>query len=385
MQFKIIKFGTYLKPDMMVRFLIFIFITFFSLSSLKGANTEWLNSRGNSSLQGATNFEFPQKPNKKWVYKTESSFKSAPVINDGKIIVGATNGEMLCLDLKGNLIWKFNSGNSIEAPALIYNEVVYFGNLSGSLFAVNIKTGKKIWEYKTGNQIMGAPAFIDLGDKKIIAAGSYDFFLHGVNAFTGKEIWKYESDNYLNSSPAIENNKAVFGGCDGFLHIVDVKTGLLDSKVEVATYVASSPALIDNKAYVGDYSGGLTCIDLNKKKILWKYENKESDLPFLASPSVNNDKVILGSRDKFVYCFDRKTGKILWKKNSGSRVDASTVINKKHVLGVNMRGDLFLLDIQTGKNIWTYEIGTPVINTPAITEKGIVVACADGNIIFIGN
>ena len=370
---------------MTIRLIALISLLLGTLFTSSNQPSDWKNPRGNAQLQGATNVEFPKKIKKIWSYDAEGIFKSAPVVADGKIIVGSTNGDMLCLSLDGKLLWKFVSGNSIEAPAIIQNGIVYFGNLSGALFALDLKTGKKKWEYKTGNQIMGAPAYIEFGNQKIIAVGSYDFMLHGVNATTGKMLWTYESDNYLNSSPAVANGKAVFGGCDGFVHIVDLKTGKPESKVEVATYVASSPAIIENRAYVGDYSGGITCIDLSQKKILWKYENKESDLPFLASPSVIDKNLIIGSRDKFIYCFDLKNGKIIWKKNTGNRIEASTVVNKKQVLLVNMRGDLMLIDISDGKTVWTYELGTSVVNTPAVVEEGIVVAGSDGNVYFFND
>jgi outer membrane protein assembly factor BamB len=345
----------------------------------------WPNSRGNASMTGVTTASFPQKAKLKWSYDADGIFKSAPVISDGKIVVGSTNGDLLCLDMNGKLLWKFKTDNSIEAPALIQGGTVYTGNLSGTLVAIDLKTGTKKWEYKTDNQISGAPAYTELNGKKIITVGSYDYFLHGVDALTGKGLWKYESENYINGSPAISNGKAVFGGCDGFLHLVNLKDGKLDGKIQVATYVASSPAISENRAYVGDYDGGFSCFDLAQKKLVWKYENKEAAQPFISSPSISDDKIVIGSRDKFVYCFNKANGSILWKVNTGNRIDASTVVNKKQALVVNMRGDVMLLDLKTGKPVWTYELGVAVMNTPAVFEGAIVLAGSDGNIYFLSN
>ncbi|HNW49833.1 MAG TPA: PQQ-binding-like beta-propeller repeat protein [Prolixibacteraceae bacterium] len=363
---------------------IFIFISLLSsVVSFAQSPEECPNSRGNASLQGVTSASFPQKVKLKWSYDADGIFKSAPVISNGKIVVGSTNGDLLCLDFNGKLLWKFKTENGFEAPALIHDGTVYAGNLSGILYAIDLKSGTKKWEYKTENQIMGAPAFAELKGKKVIAAGSYDFFLHGVDAQTGKGLWKYESDNYLNSSPAISNDRAIFGGCDGFLHMVSLKDGSLVSKNQIATYVASSPAIDKNLAFVGDYDGGFSCIDLVQKKTIWKYENKESSQPFIASPSLADNKVVIGSRDKFVYCFNKDNGTICWKTNTGNRVEASTVVNKKQVLVANMRGDVMLLDLKTGKTVWTYELGVAVMNTPAVVEGAIVLAGNDGNIYFL--
>jgi len=364
-------------------FILFITLSVCLISTAQNQQS-WPNSRGNAQLQGYTTIEFPQKIKLKWTYDAEGIFKSAPVISEGKIVVASTSGEMLCLDFKGKLLWKFKTENSIEAPALIQDGMVYFGNLSGSLFALDLKTGTKKWEYKTENQIMGAPAFLAVNGKKILAVGSYDYYLHGIDASTGKGLWKYESDNFLNAAPALYDGKAVFGGCDGFLHLVNMKDGKPESKIEVATYVPSSPAISEGKAYIGDYDGGVTCIDLTTKKKLWNFKNPASDLPFIASPSIIDNKLIIGSRDKFLYCFDRKTGKQIWKKNTGNRVDASTVVNKKQVLMVNMRGDVMLLNLSDGSVVWTYELGVGITNTPAVVQNAIVVAASDGNVYFLG-
>lgn len=364
------------------KILLFLLLAFCKVLMAQTPNS-WSNYRGDVQLRGVTPVDFPQKIKRNWSFKAEGMFKSAPVVADGNIVIGSTSGNMYCVGFNGKQIWQFKAANSIEAPALIHDQVVYFGDLSGTFYALELKTGKKIWEYKTDNQIMGAPAFLNVEGRKILAVGSYDYYLHGVDALTGKGLWKYESDNFLNAAPALYTGKAIFGGCDGYLHLVNMKDGKSDSKIEVATYVPSSPAVAEGKAYIGDYDGGVTCIDMVTKKKVWTFKNPNSDLPFVASPSLVDDKVIIGSRDKFVYCFNRKTGELLWKKNTGSRVDASTVVNKKQVLAVNMRGDLMLLNLENGSLVWNYELGNGAMNTPAVVQNGIVVATSDGNLHFL--
>lgn len=363
-------------------FTLFFFLVAFYLFA-QNANT-WPNSRGNYNMTGYTSVNFPQNVKLKWKYNADGIFKSAPVISDGKIVVGSTSGTLYCLSMKGDSIWGFKTDNAIEAPALISDGVVYFGNLTGMLYALDLKTGNKIWSYKTDNQIMGAPTLFKTESRAILAVGSYDYYLHGIDAKTGKGLWKYESDNFLNSAPALFKGMAVFGGCDGFMHMVNISDGSSSGKVEVATYVASSPAIVDQRAYIGDYDGGFSCIDLNKKEIVWRYKNADNDLPFIASPSIVGDKILIGSRDKFMYCINRVSGELIWKKNTGSRIDASTVVNNKQVLLINMRGDLMLLNINDGSIVWNYELGTSAINAPAVVEGAIVIAGSDGYVYYLG-
>ena len=127
------------------------YLVFFVLIASLGANgqnsTSWNNFRGSQDLLGTTNVNFPDKPKKLWSFQVGDNIKSAAVIGEGKIIIGATDGVVYCLDLKGKLVWKYKTENSIEAPALILNGKVYVGNLDGSFYAIKLSDGKLIWKY----------------------------------------------------------------------------------------------------------------------------------------------------------------------------------------------------------------------------------------------
>ena len=344
----------------------------------------WNMFRGDQALTGTTVFDFPAKPEILWTFKIDDEIKSSPVSCNNKIITGAGDGYVYCLDLNGKLIWKFNSGNTIEAPALILEDNVYVGNLDGSLFSLNLNTGHKNWEYKTDNQISGSPNYWKIGENWYILVGSYDYNLHCVDARSGKLKWKYESDNFINGAPACQSGIAVFGGCDGFLHLVDINTGSLKEKIEVATYVAGSATLSGNYAFVGDYDGKFTCINLKDQKILWQWKDETTNLPFIASPSVLKERILIGNDNKYLYCLDKLTGNLIWKFNTGSRVEASTVVSINKVLTANMRGDLFILDVNNGGKLWSYEIGTPISGTPAVLKDKFIVATNDGYIYCFG-
>ena len=104
-------------------FILFGLIT--SVYANSQNSSSWNNFRGSQELLGITNINFPDKPRLLWSYQTGDNIKSAAVIADGKIVIGATDGLIYCLDFKGKLLWKYKTENSIEAPALILNGKVY--------------------------------------------------------------------------------------------------------------------------------------------------------------------------------------------------------------------------------------------------------------------
>ncbi|MCB8999669.1 MAG: PQQ-like beta-propeller repeat protein [Bacteroidales bacterium] len=94
-------------------------------------NTCWPNYRGNSQLTGISTAVLPKSPSLLWSFKADDSFKTSPVICKNTLVIGSTDGNVYGLTLDGNLKWKINTGNGIESPALIVNEIVYVGNLNG--------------------------------------------------------------------------------------------------------------------------------------------------------------------------------------------------------------------------------------------------------------
>ena len=367
-----------------MRILLLIFLVSISTGVFAQSPSDWNQYRGNKQLTGVSEEVIPSGIGIQWTYNTGSSIKASPVISHNKIIIGSTNGNLYCLDMEGNLLWKKQTGNAIEAPALILDQKVFVGNLDGTLFCLDLEKGNILWEYKTENQIMGAPNWYSNNRQTYILVGSYDFYLHCVNGANGEGVWKYELDNYLNSTVSIDNEMAVFGGCDRFLHIVHPKTGKATKKFEIASYIAGSPAMEENVAFLGDYDGGVTCVDMKQKKIRWSWNNEQNNLPFIASPAIYRDKMYITSRDKFIYCFNKTDGTLEWKKNSGFRIDASPLVTKSGLLVANMRGDLQLLNLYKGELLWNYELGSAISSNPAVYNNRIVLGADDGLIYCLG-
>jgi len=375
----------YLKGKYCVSVLYLVLTGFILLNSAYAQKEPcWNLFRGDQALTGTTLSELSAKPEILWTYKVEDEIKSSPVSCSGKIVFGAGDGFVYCLDQAGKLVWKFNSGNTVEAPALILEGNIYIGNLGGSLLSLSLNTGKKNWEYLTDNQISGSPNYWKSGNNLYLLVGSYDYNLHCVDARSGKNMWKYESNNFINGAAACLSGVAVFGGCDGYLHLVDITTGKLKDKIAVATYIAGSASLSGTSAFVGDYDGKFTCVDMNNQKIKWQWQDETTNLPFICSPSILKDRIIIGNDNKYVYCLDKSTGKLIWKFNTGSRVEASTVSSFNKVLVANMRGDLFILDVNSGKKLWSYETGTPISATPAVLRDKFIVAASDGTVYCFG-
>ena len=71
-----------------------------------------------------------------------------PVITEGKVYVGCTNGRFLALDAKtGEVKWEFEAGGAVLHTAGCSKGKVFFGTHDGCVYAVDTGTGKQIWKF----------------------------------------------------------------------------------------------------------------------------------------------------------------------------------------------------------------------------------------------
>jgi len=153
----------------------FLLLIISALGAISQPTDSWPIFRGDQNLKGVSKSTIPNSPKLLWKFTTGDNIKSAPVIANGKVVIGSTDGYVYCLDNNGKLLWKFETGNAIEASALIHENIVYIGNLDGTLYALDLNTGKKLWEYETDNQIIGSANWWKEGNTTSIVVGSYDY------------------------------------------------------------------------------------------------------------------------------------------------------------------------------------------------------------------
>ena len=155
---------------------------------------------------------------KKWDYPTSKSWVIAtPAVRDGVVYVGTSDSSrFMALDAKtGRLRFDFKAGAYVFSSAAIAGGLAYVGDHNGRLFAIDAKTGNKVWEFQTEaskndpykllnadgtlKQEAFAPVFGDFQDMYI-------------------DIYKFISVGAIMSSPVVDRGVVYFGSLDGNLY-----------------------------------------------------------------------------------------------------------------------------------------------------------------------
>ena len=199
---------------------------------------------------------------------------------------------------------------------------MYVGDLDGVVHAVDARTGKLRWTFKTEAEIHSSANIV--GDRLLI--GSYDEHLYRLSASTGALLWKLQTAGYVHSTPSIQENTVYVSGCDEHLRAIDIATGTQRFAVPLQNYTGASTAVIGNDAYVGTFGNEVLGVNLARKVVRWRYRHRAREMPFYSSAAIGSDRIVVGGRDRAVHGISRSNGRPLWTFQARGRVDSSPLI-----------------------------------------------------------
>ncbi len=332
---------------------------------------------------------------------------------------------------KARLVWEYEDHGDIGAGISADKKHLFTANTVGEVYALNLKTGKKAWTYKTGGKVYSTP----MVHQGVVVVGSSDQYIYGLDAKTGQLKWKIEAAKAVLGSPAVANGKAFIGGSEGVFWAIDVKTGkVVWSFRSVKGYVSTQPTLADGKVIFGSWSNGFYALNQQTGKLEWEWSNGHQNRMFSAAavyPVVANNRVFIVAPDRYMTAIDLQTGKTIWReKKDDYRVRESIGLSADHkmVYAKTMDGELIGVPVnsenmditwkakvrlpyelaptaiysdkkltfmpsdkglmtavlsKSGETAWQYKVSNGMINPPLVLKNKIVFSSMDGKIVML--
>jgi outer membrane protein assembly factor BamB len=273
-----------------------------------------------------------------WVYRTGRCTAATPAVADHIVYMSFLNkppcnatrsgidGEVVALDADtGKVRWKVNTAPTESSP-LVAGGLVYVGDWSGKVYALNAKSGRVVWTYQTGDKVKDGMAYA--GGR--VFFGSYDTHVYALNARTGKLVWKTGAQQRLGatgtfySTPAVAYGRVYIGATDGKMYSFGATSGKLRWSHGTGSYVYASPAVWNRTVYAGSYDGTFYAFDAATGDVRWKFKTAG---PISGSAVVINGVVYVACFGGRTYGLDARTGKVLWlfKRGRYAGVVADTV------------------------------------------------------------
>ncbi len=274
-------------------------------------------------------------------YTNDQPIETSPLVVNGYMFVTLPPNRVEALNAKtGALIWAYER----DVPAdlrlccgihnrglAVLGNTLYFGSLDAHLTALDIHTGRVVWDvqiadYKVGYSITGAPLALKNMIVTGVACGEFGArgFIDALDPATGKEIWRFYTIPQQ-GQPGAETwggNSAQTGGGPAWL------TGSYDPTNNVIYWPIGNPSPdYDGSARPGDnlYTNSVVALDADHGTLLWHFQFSPHDVfdwdaaqtLILFDGSINGkNRSLLAQADRngFFYLLDAQTGAFLLGK-----------------------------------------------------------------------
>lgn len=289
--------------------------------------------------------------------------------------------------------WKFETGGKVLANPVIDDNYIYFGSMDSVFYALDINSGKKIWEYKSQNAIHSMP----------LVYGEFVYFKSRSNVFaldkqSGELIWSFLQENdtlpeqldnwdYHSGSPAVFESDIYFGLNNGELIGFDLNNGRIKNRISDFDNAPVKSGLLvsDSLLFWGNWNGKVYCYNLVDNSFNWEFftYNKQQYPTFgqiISQLSISDSLLYFGSRNPEFQVININTGKKQWnyiEEHGGWISGDPLVLNDTVYVGGSDNHEMFAFNSTTGEKLWTYEFLNNNFSRPAAWKNYLLFTTGD--------
>lgn len=322
-----------------------------------------------------------------------------PTYYDNVVYAASRNGQVKAVDLlTGRDIWNSDLSNSsffrsntalFSGGVTADDKYVYVGSERAVVYALDRATGKLAWEKQVKGEVLARPVSSD-GTLIIHTANGY---LQGLKRDTGDELWEATFDVPTlslrgNSTPTISRGAAILGDDSGQISAFLVKDGQLiwqqrisdpsgSSEIAKLNDVDLTPVVEGNLVYATGYNGNITALDLSNGQIVWEHE-----LGTTHNFAVNQGKLFVVDQNDNVLSVLKKGGTEAWKKaDLLHRQLTDPVIYQNYIVVGDFEGYLYWLNMDNGDIVAMTQVSSSGLrSTPLVVDNKIIVQAKNGDI-----
>jgi len=345
-----------------------------------------------------------------------STDEITPLAHDGVVFIESGNTVEALDGAKGDLLWQYvrplpdqliNGRESTMRGLTIYQGKLYAPTADGHMIALDVKTGKLVWDHQVVVPLTGVYAHSNhdfrLDGAPIVARGkviigvslgitnpSGGCFIVGLDAQSGDEIWRFQTiarpgqpgGDSWNGAPVSQRFGAsvwTAGSYDPQRNLVYFGTG---NTYDVSTLL--QPHSQKGASNDGLYTESTVALDPDTGKLVWYYQHMNRDvwdldwafeqllitLPVRGKPT---DLVISGGKMAVFDAVDRSNGAYEFSKDLGLQTLVSAIDPKtgKKILNPAFEPQAnqseFICPDANGARNWpatSYDPGTHILYVP---------------------
>ncbi len=337
-----------------------------------------------------------------WQHDMMAGVWGSPIVVDGKVMLGNTDGELYVLEHGKSLkqLALNDMRDAIYTTPVAANGVLYVttrrflyaiakphatgttdqwpmfrGNpqLTGVARSALPDELHVRWKYETPEPISSTAAIVD----GVVYVGSDEGVLYALDLVSGQLRWKCEIGEPIESSPTVVSRLVIFGDDAGVLHACDARTGTLRWKFETDGRIVSSAVCHEDHIVFGSYDGYLYCLQIADGKLVWKYSAEER---VHSTPALANGHALFGGCDGHLHVVNLRDGTRVRHIPLGSVTGASAAVHGSHAFLGTYGEQVLCIDWQAGKVLWRFEDSDrpfPFMSSAAVCGELVLIGGRD--------
>jgi outer membrane protein assembly factor BamB len=242
----------------------------------------------------------------RWFYKTGGNVHTTPAISHNRLYAGSFDGHLYCIDTRtGNLVWKFKTTGKSTFPKgevmgnpVVSGGMVFAGARDYNLYAVDVRGGYCSWmkQFPAGWALP-----VTVNDTVVYAGTSDDRKLFALELTTGKELWNVNAGFNIFGGCVVGSAIGYFCTLSGKVFGVELSKGKILWTIELDSYKANRLKWLKADDSYRDDIGSLAKVPTD---ILNMYKDLGG---IFGTPAMAGDQLVVAGYDGWVYCFSGGT------------------------------------------------------------------------------
>jgi outer membrane protein assembly factor BamB len=317
------------------------------------------------------------------------------LVADGLVFVADDSGTIGALDERTGIVeWSRNVGSPVRSSPVLVGRLVVVGSIGGTVVAFDTIDGSETWRFAASGPVSASLAVVD----DTVYAGSEAGILHALDGISGDERWSMPVGGPITSGPAIADGVIYVGATGGRFSAIDARSQEVKWRVELGAGGVTTPAVANGTVYVGrgfdafEPPHDLVALDVVDGDERWVFASPLGRQVYAGA--VAEDFVYAVSDDNSVYALDPANRRVIWTHATDGTVGGtSSGAGLHHGARAGLVDDTLYvsstdwtvraLDATSGAPRWVVDVeGEPSV--PAVINGRLLVGTTRGNVYAIG-
>ncbi len=272
-----------------------------------------------------------------WRQDTDAYLTGGLDAGESLVLVGTGEAEVIALSSEdGQPVWRTRVSSEVLAAPRISKGIVVVRTIDGKTFALNATNGEKMWIYDQSVPALSlrgtsAPAI----NNELAIIGFDEGRLAAIEIQTGKLVWEtrialgsgrseLERMVDIDAEPVIDGGVIFVATFQGRLAALLVDTGSILWTREISSHTGLT--VDGDNVYITDDESNVWALDRFTGNSVWKSEKLQAREA--TAPTAHGNMIVVGDQEGYLHWFDKYTGEIVARKRlSSSRIIAQPIVH----------------------------------------------------------